>query len=525
MAQAVSGGQPSGVTALAFADAQHGSGIVLGTIQTATSNGGGLWNRVSIGRVGWQAVTLRPSGTGWAVGTNGELAYTTDFGASWTRRSVSVSGDLPVADVQFPDPEHGWALLGNGQALLRTSQRGNPWEQVSLTGASGVDWASGAAISHSFPDRDTGYVHVGYDAGSERRNVVLKTVDVGSHWVTQPLPTTGYIFYPTSLRFNNHGRGVVVGERGTICQTQDGGQHWQVASSGTRRRLRLAAWADQQTVFALGDSLTLLRSRDAGRTWQTLALPTVDYPSLPLIAASFPNARVGYITLENNVFRTRDGGDTWQLISIAYQQPGHSFPSAFSPVALHFRTPLAGWALAGNVFATTDGGQTWTQLPTFGIDTYAGGGLTRTDRYNVWTWGVYGPSILRYSEKYLATAALAQTRYCAGQALSVAFTRSGSFGSTKQAVSVQLSNAHGRFRPGEVRVLAQGSSSPLAVTLPASLLSGSAYRLRVVRTDSTVLGGDNGQDITITALPAAPVVVQRPGGQLTVSVPVAGVSY
>ena len=55
----------------------------------------------------------------------------------------------------------------------------------------------------------------------------------------------------------------------------------------------------------------------------------------------------------------------------------------------------------------------------------------------------------------------------------------------------------GRFRPGQTTTVGQGTGSPIAIALPATQPLGTRYRLRVVRADGSVLGADNGQDLTV----------------------------
>jgi len=418
-------------------------------------------------------------------------------------------------DLQFPDPEHGWALPLYGPAILRITQRGTPWQRLPLTGVAGVEWPSASIQNLAFPDRDTGYVYVAdYAAGTSTvRNQVLKTTTAGQSWAVQILPFAGYDPF-RSLGFVNGRRGVLVGSGGLICGTQDGGQTWQLAASGTRRRLRAVAWADAQTVYALGDTTTLLRSLDAGRTWQAVSLPTTAFSAnAPLLSASFVSSRVGYLCSSVELFRTTDGGTSWL-----------SLPITFSIKCLAFRTVRDGWALTGtDVYTTADAGLTWTKMASFSLngvdlDDLASRAV-RVDRYNAWVLGYDGPTILRYSEKYLATTPLSQTTLCTRDSLDIAFTREGTFSTSEQAVRVELSNARGRFRPGETRQLGQGTTSPVRVGVPAGLTASALYRIRIIRADSSVLGGDNGQDLRLIATPLAPLLATLAGQVLQATLP------
>ncbi|HEX8429252.1 T9SS type A sorting domain-containing protein [Hymenobacter sp.] len=92
---------------------------------------------------------------------------------------------------------------------------------------------------------------------------------------------------------------------------------------------------------------------------------------------------------------------------------------------------------------------------------------------------------------------------CAGASLAVPFTAAGTFASGN-VFSAQLSDAAGSFAaPATIGTLAGTSSGTIAATLPASTPAGTAYRIRVVSSDPTITGSDNGSNITINALPTA----------------------
>jgi photosystem II stability/assembly factor-like uncharacterized protein len=78
---------------------------------------------------------------------------------------------------------------------------------------------------------------------------------------------------------------------------------------------------DQKTVFlTLGDSTpgrigTIMRSRDAGATWQSLALP--GQPNSAIWTVSMPAAAPDLVLAASRygyLYRSDDGGDTWRKL-------------------------------------------------------------------------------------------------------------------------------------------------------------------------------------------------------------------
>ncbi|MCX7736708.1 MAG: SBBP repeat-containing protein [Candidatus Kapabacteria bacterium] len=93
------------------------------------------------------------------------------------------------------------------------------------------------------------------------------------------------------------------------------------------------------------------------------------------------------------------------------------------------------------------------------------------------------------------------TSFCTGNNLSVTIETTGSF-TTGNVFSLQLSDRFGSFLNPTVLATMNGPLvNSMNATLPHTLLSGNAYRLRVISTNPAVTGTDNGSNITIGQTP------------------------
>ncbi|MBO2012832.1 YCF48-related protein [Hymenobacter negativus] len=519
-----------------FADLLHG--IAIGSIIYSTSDGGQTWSFASVPSVYTAtAIRLQPSGAGWLVGQKGEWWRTADYGATWQPADRRPAGNAQQA--QFLDPTHGW-VIKDRTTLARTDDRGTTWQAIDLstkTPTAPLDWSQGLVQAMHFVDRDTGFVAVlDYGPGSIPRLFSLATHNGGQTWAVTQQPSLNLsagqasIYLVGDLKFQSAQRGLLVGQRGLLRRTTDGGQTWTTPvvppSIGRRRTLGTVAWVDAQTVYVLGDSLSLLRSIDAGASFQLM-------PGLAAFKASLSQPRgwdfnrhgIAFVTpsvwvagFGDEIVRTTDGGATWAFATV----PPDQSVVRNNYLGFSFSNAREGWALGyDNIAATTDGGQTWTRTAIFSPYSYAVNNAgVRLDRYNGWVASGNG-NLIHYSEKFLTTAPLPQTTLCLDDALNVAFAREGTFDATEQAVRVELSNARGRFRPGETHLLGQGSTSPVSVTLPAGLAPSALYRIRVIRADSSVLGADNGQDLRLIAPPLTPALATLPGSVLQATLPAA----
>jgi photosystem II stability/assembly factor-like uncharacterized protein len=427
---------------------------------------------------------LRPSGVGWTTGTDGRIWYSADFGATWTLRSRVLQADEVIA-MNFPDPGHGY-VAARADAVIRTLDQGQTWTR--LTGSPPFEIFSAAA----FPDADTLFLATSSSSTAK----LYRSVDGGQTWAPSTVPTMQDL---TALAFYQGARqGLAVGTNGTILRTMNGGQTWVTGTAGTTAAIQHVTWASPQIAFATSRS-SVLKSTDAGATWQPLTtVPTATSYG----AITFPTATLGFLNADNNkAYRTTDSGLTWTLL------PGISVDQ------VRFVSLGTGWTRSS---MTLDGGQTWTALPI-----RMRGLVAPIDDDNIYTVSSTDQGIAptahvqRYSRHFLRAAPLAQTTLTTGASLSVAFTTEGPFAANERDFRVELSNSVGRFRRGQTSTIGQGTASPIAVTLPANLPPGTHYRLRVVRADSSVLGSDNGQDLTLRRLNGlAPEIDASVGPQL-----------
>jgi photosystem II stability/assembly factor-like uncharacterized protein len=146
--------------------------------------------------------------------------------------------------------------------------------------------------------------------------------------------------------------GWVVGDRGTILTTSNGGKTWRAQTSGTTSWLRGVDFVDASHGWAVGDNGTILATSDGGATWTQQRSGTL----VSLLAVSFVDRLHGWAVAYDgppHIIATADGGKTWR----AQKLP---FPYLESVV---FLNPDRGWALGdfGSIFVTTNGGQSWRQ--------------------------------------------------------------------------------------------------------------------------------------------------------------------
>lgn len=204
-----------------------------------------------------------------------------------------------------------------------------------------------------------------------------------------------------SLLLDGHavaGLSVIVGERGHILRSLDGGRSWKQAKVATRATLTGVHLHDADLGWAVGHDQVILRTRDGGESWQMLYSDVA--AESPLLDVWFADDRHGYAVGAYGYFlETRDGGETWQGRRIAEsdyhlnkiihvggsrlfiageagtllrsEDLGATWEALSSPYEGSFFGALAlseeallVFGLRGHLFRSDDAGRTWKELTT-----------------------------------------------------------------------------------------------------------------------------------------------------------------
>jgi photosystem II stability/assembly factor-like uncharacterized protein len=210
-----------------------------------------------------------------------------------------------------------------------------------------------------FLNQDKGWI-----VGS--RGTLMSTSDGGKTWQTQPRPTNDLL---RDIYFTDELNGWLVCERNIyelktkddprtfLMQTTDGGQHWErVNLTGKDADLRLvrAVFSRSGRGWAFGETGAVFVLRSAKAEWVRLNSPTRNV----LLGGTFIDDHRGWIVGAGaTILQTSDGGETWHLSRLASANNVRFTATSFVDNRL-------GWAVgqAGTIFRTLNGGRTWQQL-------------------------------------------------------------------------------------------------------------------------------------------------------------------
>ena len=167
----------------------------------------------------------------------------------------------------------------------------------------------------------------------------------------QKCPTTRPLF---AVSFGDECNGLIVGSKGLILRTEDGGSNWQVLRRYTDNHLFSVHFVDPMRAWAVGEFGTIIYTADGGKTWQDRSLKDED---INLNKCFFIDANMGWIVGEfSTILYTHDGGLTWHFKQ--KDETGISFYDIL------FKNRQKGIIAGqnGTLYQTLDGGDTWRQI-------------------------------------------------------------------------------------------------------------------------------------------------------------------
>jgi len=307
--------------------------ILVGTIGQGvmmSSDDGESWTRAS-GRQGMHSdgIVKALLADPWHpevvyAGTDMGLYRTDDRGGQWRRLETPMNGSMVWSLAIDPiDPNVMFAGTGTPSTpgIYRSTDGGKSWERRPVAIAAecpnvGIPRPTAIAIDPA----DHRHVWVGLEVDGVRHSA-----DGGETWTTingqipnQDVHSVLVILGPPKTVFT------VVND--DIWRSTDDGKTWHPARAREVFPWHYPRWIavkpnDPKTVFlTLGDSTpgrvgTVMRSRDAGATWQSLGLPVQPNSAVWTVGVSasdpetvFAASRYGYL------YRSDDGGDSWRKL-------------------------------------------------------------------------------------------------------------------------------------------------------------------------------------------------------------------
>jgi len=313
---------------------------------------------------------VTPAGT-ILVGTIGQgVMMSGDDGATWTRASVRVGmhSDAIVKCLLADTRRPGVVYAGTDLGLYRTEDGGARWSVLDtpLTGA--MVW------SVALDPADSNVLFAG--TGTPSKPGLFRTTDGGKTWeplaveIAAECPNVGTP-RPTAIAVDpTDSRRLWLGlEVDGVRRSTDGGETWTRVAPEIKNpdvHSVLVVAGPPKTVFVLVND-DVWRSVDDGATFQPVRAREVFPWHYPRWITAKPNDdKTVFVTLGDStpgrigaLMRSRDAGVTWQSLPLSVQ-PNSAVWTVSVPAALPDTVFAA--SRYGYLYRSDDGGETWRKL-------------------------------------------------------------------------------------------------------------------------------------------------------------------
>jgi len=268
-----------------------------------TTNAGNLWTQQSSGtNNNLVSVYFPAANTGYTSGDSGTILKTVNGGTNWITQVGGTTANL--LSVGFFNADTGYAI--GYDSLLKTTNGGETWTVKPTSGHGGFPIGGGSGF---FTDANIGY-QVRYESVFGTHGIISKTVDGGNnwwdYWVT--IPVLGVYFPDDTTGYVIGGRYYIDGSSANIIlKTTNRGGTWTEQSAPTNIPLLSVFFTDANTGYAIGDSGTILKTTNGGILWTLQTSGTFNH----LLSVYFTDTNTGYVVGEGGIIlKTSNGGIT-----------------------------------------------------------------------------------------------------------------------------------------------------------------------------------------------------------------------
>jgi photosystem II stability/assembly factor-like uncharacterized protein len=305
------------------------------------------------------------------VGTVGQgVMMSVDDGESWTRAGVrqGMHSDCIVRMLRSDPRRPEVVYAGTDLGLYRSDDGGTTWRLLDNPMKGSMVW------SIAIDPRDPAVMFAG--TGTPSTPAIFRSTDGGKSWaklrvdIADECPNVG-VPRPTGIAVDpTNDRNVWLGlEVDGVRYSTDGGETWarldgQIANQDVHSMLVIEG--PPKTVFTVVND-DIWRSTDDGKSWQPARAREVFRWHYPRgIAVKPGDPRTVFLTLGDStpgrigtIVRTRDAGATWEDLKLPVQPN-----SAVWTVSIADAAPETMFAASryGYLYRSDDGGDSWRKL-------------------------------------------------------------------------------------------------------------------------------------------------------------------
>ncbi len=319
----------------------------LNGVPTISVDSGATWTQKDLDLINQRNYSIASASDQefWVGNDLSSITFTSDAGDTWLEKS---GPDRKIMnDVFFFNRNFGFAV-GTDGTFLRTTNGGATWEDISFG-----ETRSFLSI-HGLSTNDVWM-------GANQR--IYHSADMGDTWQEKNSILGANFIDILAVDANIV---LACATSGIILRTQDAGISWDTVFQ-TNNQVRSLAKIDANRFMATGFNGLILRSENQGLTWNSTTVPEA---GLQYEQTHFIGQEGWLVTssFKKTMWHTTNAGDSWEAITL----PIDRFWDG-----VYFITPDTGFVVSrstneGRVYTTYNGGANWqpgyiTDFPLYGV--------------------------------------------------------------------------------------------------------------------------------------------------------------
>ena len=239
----------------------------------------------------FQDVYVAEGGNGYAVGSCGVIATTSDNGMSWTTDFSPEGIDFETVAC-IPGTNCQTILLNSGNLLARSTNGGTTWTYTEDDNFFNIN------LLHTIG----GNVVIA-DKGFES---LRRSTDGGLSWTDIDLPEN----QRTNMEFTSATEGYYFANTtNNLIKTTDGGSSWAATGYAHPTSIRYFTYFDEQVGFLFDQDNKVFKTTNGGQTWTDMN--TVGLTSSTRVFTAISPTQVRAVSVTDNLWESDDSGTTW----------------------------------------------------------------------------------------------------------------------------------------------------------------------------------------------------------------------
>lgn len=279
---------------------------------------GQTWERLDSGvRDALFAIDINEKGRGLIVGRTGLVLMTTDGGQTWAKRDSGAKEHL--FNVDITESGKAWAV-GHFGTIMHSPDGGLSWKRQEFEAGfpEGTPEAEMGVISDAEKENEGAAEEARLNAvgfADDQRGwivgefgLVLHTEDGGQTWKRQPSASGKLLF---ALHVLDEKRVLAAGSEGSLMETADGGRSWKPIDAGTKLHI-LGLFPQGDDLYLVGREGMILARRGGEDSFQPQKCGLYTW----LMTVGFLDPQVGFVAGGRGfLLKTTDAGKSWQRLS------------------------------------------------------------------------------------------------------------------------------------------------------------------------------------------------------------------